>query len=98
MRGHGVKEQCVRGHFKEMATRARPYVTTATLGSMYGFGRLGAIFFSGAYTVSSCDIDTLLARSSGKWPRDSLGHMFGLRTRSQRHGQLKSCARAPSLG
>ena len=55
-------------------------------------------FFPGAYTVSSCDINTLLARSSGKWPRDSLGHMLGFRTRSQRHGQLKSCARAPSLG
>jgi hypothetical protein len=48
-------------------------------------------FFSDAYTVRSCDIDTLLARSSGKWPR-ALGHMLGLRARSQRHGQLKSCA------
>ena len=63
-----------------------------------GSGILEPFFFSGAYTVSSCDIDTLLARSSGKWPRESLGHMLGLRTRSQRHGQLQSCARAPSLG
>ena len=63
-----------------------------------GSGILASFFFTDAYTVRSCDIDTLLARSSGKWPRDSLGHMLGLRPRSQRHGQLKSCARAPSLG
>ncbi len=95
MRGHGVKEQCVRGHFKEMATICN-YCNTRL--DVIVRASWSHFFFSGAYTVSSCDIDTLLARSSGKWPRDSLGHMLGLRTRSQRHRQLQSCARAPNLG
>ena len=95
MRGHGVKEQCVRGHFKEMATRARPYVTTATLARCKGSGVLEPFFFPGAYTVSSCDIDTLLARSSGKWPAKLGSYFLFLQEQIK---DIIICARAPSLG
>jgi hypothetical protein len=51
MRGHGVKEQCVRGHFKKMAPRCpNPYIEPSVAVVAYG---LALVAISGATAVNS---------------------------------------------
>ena len=45
MRGHGVKEQCVRGHFKEMLTRANHMQLLQHSARCKGSGILVRFFF-----------------------------------------------------